>query len=79
MAIYVKKMVNGNSSAGDDFKLYADDKSELTGSTLTTSNYGAITCQPGSVAYTLAGESLIISSSGVWTLVEYAEDWGSIS
>lgn len=66
MAIYVKEMRNGSTAAGDDFTLFADAATELTGAALTTENNGAITCEPGSKAYTADNKVMFLNSSDTW-------------
>lgn len=67
MSIYVKETIDLKNNTGTDYTLYADTAVELDSDELTTENYGDIVCQPGSKAYTNAGEVFILHSSGTWT------------
>jgi|WetSurMetagenome_2_1015567.scaffolds.fasta_scaffold520181_2 hypothetical protein len=80
MAIYVKEKAPeaisayGTGAGTDHFVLYVDAKTELTGlgtsgATLVTANYATVVCEAGSVAYTYAGEVLILRTTGAWVEV----------
>jgi hypothetical protein len=80
MAIYVKgkspEEISGYGigASTDDFWLYVDAKTELTGlgtsgATLVTANFATVVCEPGTRAYTYAGELLILRTTGAWAEV----------
>lgn len=69
MAIHVKDSVSLKIGKGTDFVLYANTSAELNSAVLYTEDFGDIICQPGSKAYTLAGELFFLSDAGAWTEV----------